>query len=171
MTLDSNGTLYVADFNNARVMKITSGSLNGTPAAGTTSAASSASNQLRDPAEIAVDANFNLYVNDNLNYRVMLWRKNASSGSRVVDTGSSGSSLNTIGESIRLVMDSQGNIYVSDKGNHRVMKWAPNATSGTIVAGTGTAGSSSQQLNNPYGLYLDQILSYLYIADWSNHRI
>jgi sugar lactone lactonase YvrE len=51
------------------------------------------------------------------------------------------------------------------------MKWAPNATSGTMVAGTGLVGNGNNQLNRPYGLYLDEINSHLYIADLNNHRI
>jgi DNA-binding beta-propeller fold protein YncE len=51
------------------------------------------------------------------------------------------------------------------------MKWAPNATSGILVAGTGVSGNSSQQLHSPYGLYLDENNSYLYIADLANSRI
>lgn len=41
----------------------------------------------------------------------------------------------------------------------------------TIIAGTGVAGNSNQQLRYPYGLYLDENNSYLYIADLGNNRI
>jgi DNA-binding beta-propeller fold protein YncE len=52
------------------------------------------------------------------------------------------------------------------------MKWGPNATSGILVAEmTGVPGNSSQQLHGPYGVYLDENNSYLYIADYDNHRI
>jgi DNA-binding beta-propeller fold protein YncE len=61
--------------------------------------------------------------------------------------------------------------YASDQYNNRIMKWVQNATYGILVAGTGEAGSGSQELNQPYGLYLDELNSYLYIADSYNHRI
>jgi DNA-binding beta-propeller fold protein YncE len=51
------------------------------------------------------------------------------------------------------------------------MKWKQNATNGTLIAGTGGSGNSSQQLSWPFGLYLDELNSYLYIADMGNHRI
>ncbi len=170
LALDANDSLYVADYNNHRVMKIELGSLTGLIVAGTGVTGNNAT-QLCAPTELAVDANSNIYVSDDFNYRVMLWRKNSSSGVIVAGNGTSGSTASQISQSIGLAVDSHGNIYVSDKSNHRVMKWAPNATSGTVVAGTGVAGSSSQQLYYPYGLYLDTNNSYLYIADTGNSRI
>jgi len=171
LAFDVNDSLYVADYGNSRVMKLQAGSLTGSIVAGTGVGGSSAT-QLQNPTELAVDANSNIYVNDDWNYRVMLWRKNSSSGVQVAGTGISGSSTNTIGQSVGLAVDSNGNIYVSDKTNNRVMKWTPNATSGTLVAGTiGMWGNSSQLLSSPYGLYLDETNSYLYIADLANNRI
>ena len=151
-------------------MKFESGSSSGSKMAGAETPGNM-NDQLRNPAEIAIDAQFNLYVNDNNNYRIMLWRRNTSSGIVVAGNGTSGNSVNTIGESIGLAIDSQGNIYVGDKGDHRVMKWTSNATSGILVAGTDVGGTSSQQLYGPYGLFLDESNSYLYIADMFNDRI
>ena len=171
LVVDVNDSFYVADSSNARVMKISRESLVGSVVAGTGVWGSSVF-RLNTPSGLAVDANSNIYVNDNFNYRVMLWRKNFSSGIVLVGNGVLGSSANTFGQSIGLVVDSQGNIYVSDKTNHRVMKWAPNATLGILVAGvSGVFGTDNQHLYNPYGLYLDEPNSYLYIADFSNHRI
>ncbi len=171
LVMGVNDSFYVAEYHNYRVMKIEEGNLTGSIVAGT-GVSGNSSNQLNTPTEIAVDANSNIYVNDDYNYRVMLWAKNSSSGFIVAGNGSVGNSMSTIGESIGLAIDSHRNLYVSDTGNHRVMKWAPNATSGTLVAGiTGSLGSGNQQLSSPYGLYLDETNSYLYIADFGNNRI
>lgn len=171
LAIDVNNSLYVSDSNNNRVMKFQAGFLNGSIVAGTQVGGSNA-NQLSSPAELRIDTYSNIYVDDNSNCRVMLWRKNSSSGVIVAGSGVCGSSTSTIGTSIGLALDSQGNIYVSDKNYNRVMKWAPNATFGILVAGTpGVAGSSNQQLNTPFGLYLDENNSYIYIADLGNHRI
>jgi sugar lactone lactonase YvrE len=171
LALDVNDSLYVSDYGNHRVMKIQAGSLTRSVVADSTGVSGDSLALLNSPAELAVDANSNIYVNDDFNYRVMLWRADSSSGVIVAGNGSNGSAANTIGESVGLALDSQGNIYVSDKANNRVMKWAPNATSGILVAGTGVAGSSSQQLYNLYGLHLDENNSYLYVADLANSRI
>ena len=171
LVIDANDTFYVADYGNARVMKFQVGSLTGSMVAGSTTGGSNA-NQLKNPTEISVDTGSNIYVNDDFNYRVMLWSKNASFGVIAAGNATSGTSATQISESIGLTVDSQGNIYVSDSANHRVMKWTPNATAGILAAGqTGVSGNTNDLLNMPYGLYLDETNSYLYIADRRNFRI
>jgi sugar lactone lactonase YvrE len=101
----------------------------------------------------------------------MLWRNNSSSGVIVAGTGSCSNTTSTFDHSAGLAIDLQKTIYLSDQSNNRVMKWKQNATYGTLIAGTGVNGTSSQQLSCPYGLYLDELNSYLYIADMCNHRI
>jgi len=64
-----------------------------------------------------------------------------------------------------------GNLYISDYYGHRGVKWTLNTTNVIFVATTGSPGSDSQQLNSPYGVYVDESNSYLYIADTLNHRI
>jgi sugar lactone lactonase YvrE len=171
LALGVDGSLFISDYSNHRVMKIQEGNLTGSIIAGA-GVGGSSTTQLMNPTEIAVDAASNLYVNDDYNYRVMLWRKNSSTGVIVAGTGVSGNSINQIGTSAGLAIDSQGNIYVVDHGNNRVMKWVVNATYGTLVAGiTDVAGSNNTLFNQPYGLYLDENNSYIYIADLANSRI
>lgn len=171
LALGIDGSLFVSDYFNARVMKIREGNLSGSIIAGTGISGNNIT-QLALPAEIAVDTALNLYINDNVNYRVMLWRNNSTFGVIKAGSGVAGSTLDKINTSTGLALDSQGNIYVGDHGNHRVMKWTVNATSGTIIAGvTSLPGNNSTLLNQPYGLYLDENNSYLYVADTANHRI
>ena len=102
----------------------------------------------------------------------MLWRRNASSGATVVGNYGCNITNSTIGISLGLALDSLENLYISDKDNHRVTKWSSNATAGTVIAEkTGVSGSSNQLLNDPYGLYLDEQNSSLYIGDTGNNRI
>ena len=168
MALDN--ALYVSDYFNNRVLKFPEGSLNGSIVAGT-GISGAALSQLHRPTGLHVDASLNVYVADTNNYRVMFWRKNATVGVKVAGTGSSGSTLSSFGTLSGLFVDMLGNIYVCDVSNHRVMKFTPNVTNAVIVAGTGIAGSSSYQVNVPYGIYLDEASSYLYVADYNNHRI
>lgn len=151
-------------------MKLQEGSLFGSIAAGT-GTASTGLTQLRGPGSVHVDASSNIYVADSDNYRVMLWRKNASVGILVAGTGLQGNSSNTFALPYGIVVDDQENIYVSDIDNHRVTKWALNATIGIVFAGTGIAGNGSQELNQPCGLFLDELNGHMFIADSGNHRI
>ncbi len=146
------------------------GSLVGSMVAGT-GVSGNSDNQLSGPTATYVDASSNIYVTDSSNARVMLWLMNSSTGILAAGTGAYGSTPSTFISVSGLAVDSLGNMYISDYINHRIMKWAPNATDGTLVAGTGVGGNSNQQLDLPYGLYLDESNSYLYIADTSNHRI
>ncbi|CAF1246958.1 unnamed protein product [Adineta steineri] len=72
-----------------------------------------------------------------------------------------------------IFIDSLGNIYITSKWCNWVTKWNPNATNATLVAGSLTAasGSDSQHLNTPYGLFVDEIHSLLYVTDAVNNRV
>ncbi|MFH8555951.1 RICIN domain-containing protein [Streptomyces celluloflavus] len=187
VTVDSTGVLYVSDYNNHRVRKITTDGTIST-VAGTGSkglkgdGGPAVSAQLNGPYAVAVDGAGDLYIADALNHKV---RKVTADGtiSTIAGTGTKGSGgdggpaasaqLNTPS---RVVVDSTGALYVADYNNHRVRKITTDGKIST-VAGTGTKGSdgdggpaASAQLNNPLGLVVDCVDA-LYIADVGNHRI
>ena len=56
-------------------MKISTGTLAGSVVAGIGTSGNSI-NQLEQPTEIAIDKDLNIYINDDFNYRIMLWTKN-----------------------------------------------------------------------------------------------
>ncbi|CAF1311253.1 unnamed protein product [Adineta steineri] len=171
LAIGVDGSLYISDYYNSRVMQIQEGNLTAKIIAGTGISGNSVV-QLKNPTGLALDASSNLYVSDDYNYRVMLWRKNSSAGILIAGTGASGTSLNKFSTTGGLKIDSQGNIYVVDHGNNRVMKYAQNATSGTLVAGiSGVVGSNNSLFDQPYELDLDENNSYTYIADLNNNRI
>jgi sugar lactone lactonase YvrE len=72
-----------------------------------------------------------------------------------------------------IYVDRNSTLYISDTGNERVIKYYENATSGIVVAGGHGRGPSSNQLNTPYGIYVDEIyeIGAIYICDTFNHRI
>ena len=117
----------------------------------------------------------NLYLVDYGFYRVLLF-----SGMQSINplpqvilgiSGSSGSGAYELGTPIGIAVDNQSRIYVSDKYLQYVMRWSPNATHGVIIAGNGTAGGNASQLSGPGFLYLDEVNSWLYVADMNNNRI
>ncbi|CAF1405456.1 unnamed protein product [Adineta ricciae] len=164
IAIGNDDTLWISDAGNSRVMRVSGGSLNGTIIAGT-GIAGSGSTQLNFPSHLFVDNASNIYISDTLNGRVMLWLNGSSSGFSVTGT------TRIAGRTIGLAVDSQKNVYVAETDNHRVTKWTPNATIGIVVAGTSTVGTDNQHLAYPFGLYLDELHSYLYVADYGNNRI
>ena len=67
--------------------------------------------------------------------------------------------------------DSNGNLYILDVNLARVVKWSTVNMSGTIVAGGYGKGLGANQLNIPYGMFLDPNTMFIWIADTSNHRV
>jgi hypothetical protein len=173
LSLDSNGSVYVADYNNNRVVQFQEGSLAGSVVAGT-GVTGSALTQLDGPFGVLVDKSLNMLVVDSYNCRLMFWRRNSSFGIPLAGTGASTSALSGLYIPFEVVIDSVKNLYISDTYNHRIMRWAinsTNGTNGTLIVGTGVAGNRSHELNRPTGLFLDQNNSFLYIADTLNHRV
>ncbi|UJR12855.1 hypothetical protein I4U23_017029 [Adineta vaga] len=166
LALDAADSLFVADYSNSRVIKFQPGSLNGIIVAGT-GVRGTAVNQLGLPGEIVVDASMNVYINDDLNFRVMLWRANATNGIRCRRHWNKWNYERNFEQWNRF----SSRLKRKPLCDHRIMKWAPNATVGTLFAGTGTGGNTANMLRNPYGLFLDENNSYIYVTDSGNARI
>ena len=88
LALSYENTLYVADRFNHRVQKYLRGSLNGTTVAGQANSTTCSSYQcLSHPISIALDDNENLFISEESNHRVVLWKKNAIIGELAAGTG------------------------------------------------------------------------------------
>ena len=88
LTLSYENTLYVADRYNHRVQKFIRGSLNGTTVAGQANSTTCSSYQcLYYPISLALDDNENLFISEESNHRVVLWKKNAIIGELAAGTG------------------------------------------------------------------------------------
>jgi sugar lactone lactonase YvrE len=184
LALGADGSLYIADYYNHRVRKLSGGIITtvagtGTPGySGDGGQATSA--QLQYPVGVAVDAQGNLYIADSGNNRI----RKVSGGiiTTVAGTGTAGYSGDAgpatsaqLQSPDAVTVDAQGNLYIADTGNHRVRKVSGGII--TTLAGNGTLGFSgdggpatSAQLDYPEGVVLDS-QGNLYIADWGNNRI
>jgi len=178
---DSSGNVYVADYGNHMIRRITPervvSTLAGSGKAGTTNGIGTQA-QFDEPVGVAVfetDNNLIVYVADTNNHRI---RKIApqNDGTVMVSTfagsGQPGTT-NGIGtqaqfdEPVGVAVDSSGNVYVADSGSNRIRKIAPQ-NDGTVMVST-LAGTSAQ-FDNPSGVAVDSSGN-VYVADYNNHRI
>ncbi|MEU9125267.1 RICIN domain-containing protein [Streptomyces sp. NPDC048506] len=187
IAVDSTGTLYISDYINHRVRKITTDGKIST-VAGTGVPGFSGDNgpavsaQLHYPREVAVDSAGAVYIADTNNHRV---RKITTDGkiSTIVGTGTAGFSGDggaataaRLHTPLGVTADSTDTLYITDHGNHRVRKITTDGKIST-VAGTGAAGfmgdggpAVSARLNAPYAAAVDGAGD-LYIVDAANHRV
>lgn len=184
---DRQGTLFVVDTSNHRVLRVTSAALaesvagNGSPGdAGDGGPARAA--ELNQPSACAMDSFGNLFLADTLNHRI---RKVTPAGviatvAGTGDAGFSGDEGPAAEARIRtprgIVVDDSGDIYLADTGNHRIRQVTPDGVIHTI-AGQGAAGflgdggpAAAALLDSPGGLFLDGSGA-LYFADTGNDRV
>ncbi|MEV5137457.1 RICIN domain-containing protein [Streptomyces syringium] len=187
VAVDSTGTLYVAEYGNHRVRKITTdgkiSTVAGTGTAGSDGDGGPAvSAKLNRPRGVAVGRAGDLYISDSENHRV---RRITADGkiSTIVGTGAAGfggdggpATAAQLDRPFEVAVDSTGTLYIPDIRNHRVRRVATDGKISTVV-GTGAKGfggdggpAASAQLNNPIGVAVDRANS-LYIADHANHRV
>ncbi len=184
--VDAQGNLYIADFGNRRVRKVTTTGVISTVAGTGTIGFSgdggpATSAQLGYPYGVAADAQGNLYIADYATQRV---REVSRAGviSTVAGNGTAGSAGDggpataaQLSSPSGVAVDADGDLYIADYGNQRIRK----VTNGTIstVAGTGTpgfsgdgGGATAAQLNGPISVVTDPNGN-LYIADLGNQRV
>ncbi len=184
VAVDPTGNLYISDFGNNRIRKVSIGMITTVAGNGTSGfsgdGGSAASAQLHAPSGMAFDSTGNLYVADYQNNRVRVISTgaiNTAAGNGTAGfSGDSGPAGNAqLNQPSAVALSPVGDIYIADTGNNRIRK----VSSGTIttVAGNGTAGfagdsgpAASAQINSPAGVAFDS-LGNLYIADSGNSRV
>ena len=121
VAVDISGNIYIADFNNNRIRKVSANGVISTLAGngfigsyGDGGMATSAA--LNHPSGVAVDGNGNIYIADNGNSRV---RKIDTSGriSTIADSSSNGLSIPN-----GVAVDLEGNVYIADTNSNYIKK-------------------------------------------------
>jgi len=186
VSLDTAGNLYIADYNNCAVRKVTASGTISTVAGnfltcgtfGDGGLATSAA--LGGPLAVAVDHSGNLYIADDWSDTL---RKVSAAGiiTSVAGTGPAHSGDGGAATSAQLfnpsgtAMDSAGNLYIADQSDVVVRKVSPGGIIST-VAGTGNCcysgdggPATSANLDSDWGVAVDSAGN-LYIADGSEVR-
>ena len=194
LCVDDLGNVYVSDFLNQRIRKITPDgyvtTIAGAGSAGYVNGNASTA-KFNYPRGICRDTSGNLFIADSWNHRI---RKIDSQGNvttyagggSAIGVGSIGALIDSIDSIARfytpsgLSIDKSGNIYVADAYNHRIRKISISGVV-TTVAGSGSTGVShggfrdgdqaNALLNTPTEVFVDTVSNELYIGDTFNNRI
>ncbi|MEI6715812.1 MAG: MBG domain-containing protein [Verrucomicrobiota bacterium] len=164
-----NGDVYVSDYGNNTIRKITAAGVVST-FAGQTGVAGSLNGtktgaQFYGPGGLAFDTAGNLFVADNKNHTI---RKITPAGLVSTFAGQPGEMGNADGAATvarfqypcSLAIDSTGNLYVADSENNAVRKITPSGNVKTLASG----------FDNPRGVAIDS-KGNLYLADFGNHVV
>ena len=201
VTLDAQSNVYVADANNARVLKFAGPVVVSTPAASAVWGQASFttkgvplqpnSTSMNGPAGIAVDVNGNLYVAVPHDNRVLVFPKTAGGAATNVfgqtDFTTTTANLSvypqaspsTLSGPADVKVDGNGNVFIADASNNRALRMPAGSKSANQVWGQTdfTANGPNQvkpsSINFPYQIAIDYAQSpyALYVSDTGNNRI
>jgi len=127
--VDKNGNVYVADYGNHRIRKISPegevSTLAGGGLIGDFADGSSSQARFHNPAELVMDGNGNIYVTDSSNHRI---RKISPEGEVSTLAGAEQGYHDDVGTDAQLsrptglVIDNNANLYITDFENNRIRK-------------------------------------------------
>ncbi len=188
VAVDSSGNLFLADFGNNRVRRVSASTGMITTVAGNGSGGFSGeggpatSAAVFAPNAVAVDGAGNLFIAD-ANHRIR--RVSASSGiiTTVAGNGVAGFSgdgglatLASLNNPHAVAIDSFGSLFIADTFNNRVRRVDASTGIITTVAGNGAqgfggnGGPATAAPVYPEGVAVDRAGN-LFIADWSNNMV
>lgn len=152
-----DGTLFVADRNNNRILRVRDGD---------GEIVGDGQWTLKRPLHVRATETA-VYVLDDCGTRVQ--KLENGTASLVAGGKGSGAASDQL-DAKRIFVAASGAVYIADSGNARVQRWMPGATQGSTVAGGHGHGDLLRQLSGPCGLFVT-VDETIYIADKHNHRI
>lgn len=187
VAIDSQGNIYLADPDNALVLKISTGGIlsvyAGNGQAGHSGDNGPAVNASINPTDVAVDSGGDLYIQDGESIRMVTPSGTISTiaGTGIYTNGGSSpdgpATTVSINALAGMAFDKTGILYFADSDNDCIRKIS-NGAIVTVAGSCGTPGNTgdggaatSALLSLPKGLAFDSTGSMLYISDTGNSRI
>jgi sugar lactone lactonase YvrE len=124
----------------------------------------SADDQFSIASYVAVDESGNVFVTDELNYRVQKFDRD---GRFITKWGSQGTADGYFDVPSGVAVDALGNVYVVDTNNDRVQKFD---NSGVFLSKWGSTGSGDGQFRNPNGIAVGPA-GHVYVSDTFHKKI
>jgi sugar lactone lactonase YvrE len=198
--VDRKGRLWVADFDNNRVLMFQGAStLPGFGSAPdrvfgqpdfTTSSSGTTASKMNGPFQVFVDASDNLWVSDADNNRVLKFANvsalgNGAAASAVIGqpnftTGSAATSSVKMDRPFGVTIDAGGRLWVAEFDNNRILRFdnaaalangaAANAVLGQPNFTSSSSGTTAQTLSSP-GVLITDAAGALYVSDYGNGRV
>jgi sugar lactone lactonase YvrE len=180
VAVDQAGNLYVADWGNNTIRKISRFGLVSTLAGQARQSGSSdgigSAARFYGPSAVAVDSTGNIFVADTWNFTI---RKITPAGMVTTLAGSAGeqASVDGVGSSARfsnpsaVAVDGAGNVFVADQGNFTIRMISPSGVVTTVGGSPGHSGSadgiggSARFLDLNLGCIAADNAGNLYVAD------
>ncbi|WP_299253351.1 T9SS type A sorting domain-containing protein [uncultured Cytophaga sp.] len=167
---DATGNIYLTDFYNSSIKKIT-------PAGVVTTIVAFGNNVRSMTGIVLKDGNF--YISSSYTHSIMRYETSTGAFTTLAGAGIAGD-VNGTGTNVKfnnpagIAIDSEGNIYLADVGNNKIKKITPDGIV-TTVAGSGQAGdadgiAATASFDHPRGIAIDAIGN-LYITDYGNNKI
>jgi sugar lactone lactonase YvrE len=181
LAVDAAGNVYVADYNNHKIRKITAAGVVSTLAGSGSQGSADGAGAIATfsfPAGVAVDAAGNVYVADSENQKI---RKITAAGvvSTLAGSGSQGSADGaganaSFNSPFGVSIDAAGNVYVADSNNYKIRKITAAGVVSTL-AGSGSPGNADGAGANatfswPTGISVDAN-GVVYVVDTFNNKI
>ncbi|CAF3750824.1 unnamed protein product [Rotaria sordida] len=163
---DENGpTIYISVFIGNRVEKWTKEASKGIQLG----------DECRSCFGIAVDKEKNVYMSELDREDVLKWSPQTNLTKVVAgQTDQRGTTDKYLSSPHGLYFDRNSDtLYIADSGNNRIQKWKKDALSGNQVAGSNTSTPSADtgSLDEPEGVWVDELTKIVYVADTMNNRI
>ncbi len=161
IAVEENGSLYVTDTGNHRIIKLKSDltldTIFGAPG--------TENGRFDSPYGIAAGENGSLYVTETGNNRI---QKFAGDRKFICKWGIPGTDPENFNQPKGIAVDNYNQVYVADSGNNRVQKFS---SLGSLDASFGRPGSSDDQFNQPVDVAMDSNYNDIIVADRDNNKV